>query len=220
MPESTRQLIEDMKAATESAAKWSSYADYDTAGADGAIQDTDTLMVRDISDTSMAATGTQKELPWSELLGNIQNFDLFGFPYGTNPTTEVDAIAEAAVDSTDDQLLVYMTALRVLTYKHRECFTLEDPADADDNVPIFSLNDGFTVTRLDCIVGGGTTAVMVLSDGTNNLDSMSCGTTMTSDSSLSNNTFTALELMELDVGTVTGAPSWVNMCFEYTIDRE
>ena len=134
--------------------------------------------------------------------------------------TEVDAIAEAAVDSTDDQLLVYMSALRVLTYKHRFCFTLEDPADADD-VPVFNHDDAITITRLDCRVQGGTSAVVVLSDGTNDLDSMTCATTETSDASMSgNNTFTALEEVQAEVGTVTGAVDWVRFCFSYKIDRE
>lgn len=211
-------LQSDIKDATLSADKWSSYDDYDNA-TDGAIENADTLMIRDTSDTSMAATGTQKELPWSEMVDELDLFDEVGFPYGTNPSVTTNG--QSAIDSTDSQLLWYSGGeLRVTTWKHRECFTLEDPVDADDNVPIFHLNDGFTVTRLDCIVKGGTSAVMVLNDGTNNLDSQTCGTTMTSDSSLSNATFTALEVMELDVGTVTGVVNWVSMCFEYKITRE
>ena len=86
---------------------------------------------------------------------------------------------------------------------------------------MFSLDDGFTITRLDCIVDGGTSAVVVLNDGTNNLDSMTCATTETSDASMSgNNTFTALEGVEADVGTVTGSVDWVRFCFSYTITRE
>ena len=212
----TRQLEEDIRAASKSGAKWSTYA---SLGA-SAIADGDDFMVRDISDTSPWATGEQKLYTWSNLKSDLESISEFGFPYG--PTLSwIDTKAEAGLDDTDDQLIIYGAAARVFTYKHRECFTLEDPADADDNVPIFSLDDGFTVTRLDCIVSGGTSAVMVLNDGTNNLDSMTCATTETSDAAMSgNNVFTALEKMELDVGTVTGAVDWVRMCFSYTITRE
>ncbi len=76
-------LRKDIESAAESATKWSDYTDYDQ-GTDGYLQNTDTLMVRDISDTSMAATGTQKELPYSELKLSLTN-DLPGTSeaYGT-----------------------------------------------------------------------------------------------------------------------------------------
>jgi hypothetical protein len=184
----------------------------------GNIADTDAFLVLDVSDTSMAGTGTQKYYEFSSLKNDFDNFDTFGFPYGANPT--VDAAAEAAVDTTDDQLLFYGGALRVMTYKHRFCFTLEDPADADD-VPVFNLDDGFTIYRLDCRVQGGTSAVVVLSDGTNDLDSMTCATTETSDAAMSgNNTFTALEEVQAEIGTVTGSVDWVRFCFSYTVTRE
>jgi hypothetical protein len=47
--------------------KWSDYGDW-TAGN---ILDVDTFLVRDVSDTSLAATGTQKEYPWSEMKTDI-----------------------------------------------------------------------------------------------------------------------------------------------------
>ena len=212
--EKSKQLEEDIRDATRSAGKWSSYGSLGS----GNIADTDDFMVRDINDTSLGPTGTQKLYTFANLKTDLSAFDNFGFPYSTNPT--VDEAAEAAVDTTDDQLLYYGGALRTLSYKRRECFTLEDPADADDDIPIFSLDDGFTVTRLDCIIDTGTSVVMVLNDGTNNMDSMTCTTSETSDTSLSNNTFSALEGMELDVGTVTGTVNWVRMCFTYTITRE
>ena len=47
--------------------KWSDYADQ-TAGN---IADVDTFLVRDVSDTTLAATGTQKEYPWSVLKADL-----------------------------------------------------------------------------------------------------------------------------------------------------
>jgi len=208
------QLDKDIEAATESGTKWSSYGPLTS----GNIGDSDDFLVRDISDQTLGSTGTQKRYSFSALKTDLQSISEFGFPYDANITLDEDC--EAGVDTTDNQLLYYSGALRVLTYKYRQCFTLESPSDSDDNIPIFSLDDGFTVTRLDCRVMGGTSAVVVLNDGTNNLDSMTCLTTETSDTSLSNNTFTALEGMECDIGTVTGSVDWVRMCFTYTITRE
>ncbi len=47
--------------------KWSDYADMSS----GTIADADTFLVRDVSDTSLAATGTQKEYPWSVMLTDL-----------------------------------------------------------------------------------------------------------------------------------------------------
>ena len=179
----------------------------------GVIADADAFLVLDVT------ASMQKYYEWQTLKADLASFDTLEIPNDTDPT--VDAQGEIAWDSSDEQLIVYGTAARVFTYKNRHCFTLENPADADDDIPVFSLDDGFTITRLDCIVDGGTSAVVVLNDGTNNLDSMTCATTETSDASMSgNNTFTALEGVEADVGTVTGSVDWVRFCFSYTITRE
>ena len=47
--------------------RWSDYADQ-TAGN---VADTDTFLIRDVSDTTLAATGTQKEYPWSVLKADL-----------------------------------------------------------------------------------------------------------------------------------------------------
>lgn len=63
------QLQEDLLAATESAGKWSDYDDL-TAGE---VDDLDTFLLRDVSDTALAATGTQKEYPWSVLKSDLRS---------------------------------------------------------------------------------------------------------------------------------------------------
>lgn len=149
----------------------------------------------------------------------VNTANSLAIPQGGSPT--VNAAGEIAVDTTDDQLIYYGGAARVIPYKHRQCFTLEDPADADDNVPIFSLDDGFTVVDMRCWTEGGTSAVITLSDGSNDLDSMTCDADGTNDDgSIANATFTADEQMEFDTGTVTGSVDWVNFCFSYTITAE
>jgi hypothetical protein len=103
MTESERQLMEDMKAAAESGAKWSTYA---SLGA-STIADGDDFMVRDISDTSPWATGEQKLYTWSNLKADLAAISEFEFPNANDTTTLVNAQAEAAHDNDDPALAVH-----------------------------------------------------------------------------------------------------------------
>lgn len=142
----------------------------------------------------------------------------FGIPNGVNPT--VNAAGEIAHDTSDDQLL-YGATPRVLAYTYERCFTIEDVAAADDNVPIWSPNDAITITGLYCRTQGGTSASITISDGTNAMEEVICDSDgQADDGTLVNNTFTANERMEFDTGTVTGAVDWCNMCIKYTVDRQ
>lgn len=129
---------------------------------------------------------------------------------------------QVAIDTTSDQLKYYGgSALQVIAPFYEKCFTLESPADADDNVPLWSPNKAITITDMYCRVQGGTSAVITLSDGTNALDSLTCDTSgVADDGSIANNTFTANEKVEFDTGTVTGTVTWVNYCFTYTITAD
>lgn len=140
-------------------------------------------------------------------------------PNAAAPT--VDAAGELAVDTTDDQLVYYGGAKRVVTYKHRDCKTIEDITSSDDNVPIFSHDDAVTITNIRCWTEGGTSAEITLSDGTNDMDTITCDADgQSDDGSIANSTLTALEQMEFDTGTVTGTVDWVNICWSYTVTAE
>jgi len=111
--------------------------------------------------------------------------------------------------------------LRTIPYTYERCFTVESPAAADDNVPIWSPLDAITVTGLYCRTQGGTSAEIIISDGTNDLDTITCDSDgQADDGSIANSTFTANERMEFDTGTVTGTVTWCNMCIRYTVDRQ
>jgi hypothetical protein len=133
----------------------------------------------------------------------------------------VDAAGEIAVDTSDDQLIYYGGAKRVVTYKQQKCFALENPVAADDNVPIFFPTDAITVTNMSCMCKGGTSAEVILSDGTNALDTMTCDVDgAVDDGNIANAAFTANEEMQFDIGTVTGSVTWVTLCFTYTTTAE
>jgi hypothetical protein len=186
----------------------------------GNIADADDFMVRDIDDTDPWATGEQKLYTWANFLSDLTNIEKLVAPNSGSETLDEDG--ELAVDITDDQLLYRGdTETRVVTYKHRECFTLEDPADTDDDVPIFSHEDAITITKMRCWTEGGTNVIMFLSDGSDALDSLTCDSDgVDDDGSIANDTFTANEQMEFDITSVSGAVDWVNYCFTYTITQE
>lgn len=138
---------------------------------------------------------------------------------GTSPT--VDAAGEIAVDTTDDQLIYYGGAKRVITYKQQKCFALETPSADDDNVSIFFPTDAITITNMYCMTKGGTSVEVILSDGTNALDTMTCDADgATDDGNIANATFTANEEVQFDIGTLTGEVDWVTFCFTYTTTSE
>lgn len=133
------------------------------------------------------------------------------------PTTA----GQIAIDTTDDQLKYYGGAERVLPYTYEKCFAIETPVAADDNVPIWFPLDAITITSQYCMVQGGTSAEITISDGTNAMEAVVCDADgQADDGSLTNNTFTANERMEFDTGTVTGSVTWVTFCNRYTITAQ
>ena len=63
-------IAELEKLAEGAKGKWSDYADYSVSQ----ILDADTFLVRDVDDTTLAATGTQKEYPWSVMKSDIKKY--------------------------------------------------------------------------------------------------------------------------------------------------
>jgi hypothetical protein len=142
-----------------------------------------------------------------------------GIPTGAGPI--VDVAGKTAIDTTNDQLLYYGGALRVLPYTFEKCFALENPTADDDYVPIWSPVDAITITSQYCRTQGGTSVGVTISDGTNDMETITCdGDGQADDGSLVNNAFSANERMEFDIGTVVGPVTWVNFCNRYTIDRQ
>ena len=76
-------------------------------------------------------------------------------------------------------------------------------------LPIPPNKDGFSLTKFKCYVKDGTSVVINVSDGTNDTESITCATTLTSDEDVAtNDTFTAGELAEIQFGTITGSPNY------------
>jgi len=179
------------------------------------IGDADGTPTTDYSFTQTAATIAVA----TSLTAGATVSSFLTLPQGTGPT--VDAAGEIAVDTTDDQLVYFGGSKRVVPYTDEKCFTIEDPAAADDNVPVWSPVDAITITSQYCRTQGGTSAQITVSDGTNDMEAITCDSDgQADDGTLTNNTFTANERMEFDTGTVSGAVDWVNFCNRYTVDAQ
>jgi hypothetical protein len=143
----------------------------------------------------------------------------FEIPNGTGPT--VDAAGEVAVDTTDDQLVYYGGAKRVIPYEYEACVSLEDPVEADDDVPFFFPRNAITITDVYCQVDGGTSISMTISDGTNAMEAITCdGDGAEDDGTPTNNTFTSLERIEFDLASPSGTNTWLTVCITYTVDAQ
>jgi len=117
-----------------------------------------------------------------------------------------------AVAMSGDGTIVSSGAINI---EYEKCFGWFEPADTDDNIIVFIPEKTITVNEVYCRVEGGTSVVVVVGDGTNDMDSQTCDTTGVKDSSLSNNTFTADERIEADIGTVTGTVTQFLYCLRY-----
>lgn len=150
-------------------------------------------------------------------------------PNGTSPT--LLNTGEAAVDTTDDQYVFKGSSSdRVLSPFRSFVMGIETPADADSFL-IFKAKDAITVTDIHCIVDPADTSESVVIDVQEcNSTGDSCTTldaTITCDNdgaeddgTLTNPTIDAGDWVLLDVGTVTGTVTQVDVTAYYTTDRE
>lgn len=139
----------------------------------------------------------------------------FALPNGTGPT--VDAVGEMAIDTTDNQLLVGDsggTPRSIPLERPLFAVTIASTSPAflsGATVPVPRwVKDGRVLTQFRCWVEGGTSVAIQVSDGTNATESITCATTVTSDTDVAtNDTFTADEKWYIDFGTVTGTVDYV-----------
>jgi len=148
--------------------------------------------------------------------GGATSFEIVN---AADPT--VDAAGEIAIDTTSDHIEYYGGAKRVIGYRYTECRTLEDPADADDDIPVWAFPEAITITDVHCQTEGGTSIALTMGDGTNSLEAVTCDADgADDDGSIANGTFTANETIEWDFGAPTGAVGWVMGCITYVLTED
>jgi hypothetical protein len=146
--------------------------------------------------------------------------DSFEIPNSSNPT--VDTLGEIALDTTSDQLAFYGGAKRIIPYWQEKCFTVASTTfEKYDNIPLWHPSKAVEITDVYCETDGGTSVAVVLGDGTNSLESITCDEDgAADDGSIANGTFTVNERLETDFGTVTGSVNWLNVCITYNITSD
>lgn len=149
-------------------------------------------------------------------------------PQGTAPT--VDAAGEIAVDTTDDQLIYYGGAKRVIPYERTVCFVIENLAAADDSFAFYMANDAITITSVGCNCRGTctTAATFTLEDRGGNAMTITgtnptCATTgaATFAAVTAANGLTAGEMVAFDVtNAVSPETDEYALCVIFTTDAQ
>ncbi|MEK7652543.1 MAG: hypothetical protein AAB334_01180 [Patescibacteria group bacterium] len=145
-------------------------------------------------------------------------------PQGASPT--VDAVGEMAFDTTDNQLLIATSTTPVVIRTTNKIFSFTLASTSPEffnggSLPVPPETDGYTITSYSCYVTGGTSVVFTPSDGTNDMDAITCAATITSDTNISANPIaTAGELMKVKVGAITGVVNYVSFSAFGTWTRE
>lgn len=165
------------------------------------------------SNIAITSTGVQD-------YGGASSFEI---PNGAGPT--VDAAGEVAVDTTDDQLIFYGGAKRVIPYRQTKCIVVENLVAGDDNVPVFVFDKAATLAETSCYTTSTTIPSYTLEDNSGNAVTGS-GTCVNSTSTAtwtattSGNTFVAGETLRFDTGTAADAATWTTICVAYTEDAQ
>jgi hypothetical protein len=141
---------------------------------------------------------------------------------GTNPTA--DDVGELAHDTTDNQLILDDLVVAKGTNKiWSATIASTSPAFISGGLMPFPIQlDGYTITAIRCYVVSGTSKVIAVEDASaNSSEDITCGTTATSDDgSITNASYTAAELGNIDFGASTGAVDYVSISVFGTWARE
>jgi len=131
--------------------KWSDYGDQ-TAGN---IADADTFLVRDVDDDSLAATGTQKEYPWSVMKTDLKSMLDMSVTTSTTATVTVSGVAVIYFNGDDDVIEFDLPADPV---NKAFCFGNNAYANAltvDPDASDYITRDGTTAAQGEALVSTG-----------------------------------------------------------------
>ena len=116
------------------------------------------------------------------------------------------------------------TAQRVALQTRERTFTIASSTWNSYPATTFGMGTFFattTITGIKCWVTGGTSVAFKMNDGTNDTDTLTCGTTVTSDDgSIANAGFNTNEKRYGVVGTVTGAVDYLTVTVQEREDAQ
>lgn len=150
---------------------------------------------------------------------------------GTGPT--VDAIGEFAFDTTSNQKGQFLIATStdaswpaVFNVEQKIWGRTIASTSIDflsgGRIPFPPLNEGWTITKILCVVDGGTSVVVNVDTlaGGANTTSATCATTKTTQAVTANQTLASTTPYVLEFGTVTGSVDYVSVSVYGTPTRE
>jgi len=236
---------------TDASVEWEDANDLDASGdvandSHSHTNSTITLASTDLTDTSDLLYETELD-DFSELQAQISDKTLvntadgaawlgthdFGgaddleLPNGAAPT--VDTAGQVSLDTTDDQLVYYGAAERVISYTQTKCAVIENLEAADDDFGLGMFNDAVTITGIGLHCAGTCTtgADISLEDRAGNAMTH---TTPTHSTGTGNTTFQAVtagnglvagEALRFDVdNAVSPETDTYTICYTFTNDRQ
>lgn len=187
-------------------------------------------------DAVLVANGTAyvaRVVPDCDSVGQGLNFDQTTDAWscrtivGAGAAPALASDGELAVDTTGDQFIYRSTAERVIRYKFPKAFTIELPADVD-NFLLWTDEDALTVVSFSCIVdpgdAGESVAITLQERDSAGINPVAIGTaTCDNDGaagSITNASLDAGDYVGIDIGTVTGTVTQLNVTVWVTVDRE
>jgi hypothetical protein len=196
-----------------------------TLGSQSIFSGGDTASLNNI-DAIDATTETTFEAALDTFNNGLTVGTFFALVSGTAPT--VDAVGEMALDTTDDQLIIADSGGTARVFAHDEwriiSTTIASTSVAfasGQTLPALSFKDGLEITQYRCYVVGGTSKIVNLTDGTNDTETITCGTTITSDTDVAtNDTFTADELGYIEMGATSGTVNYLHFEAWARVTRE
>lgn len=134
----------------------------------------------------------------------------------------VNAAGEIKLDTTSDTFRAYGASERVFDWEQSFSFTIASTTfDIFKQIPIKAHKKAITITDIACRVITATDQDIFISDGTNDTETIVCTTSNSEDDgSITNGTFTAREMMYVEIGTKAGTPDWLNVTISYTLDAD
>ena len=132
-------------------------------------------------------------------------------------STETNLTAGRSLTLTGDDVLADSEL-----YHHEKCLYFEDPTAADDFKSLFHFRKAATITGMWCESDQTVNMDLQLDDGTpadiNGTD-LVCDSTPADDTSMGGDTGAAAgERLDLAITSVSGTPTWVSICFDFTYD--
>lgn len=143
----------------------------------------------------------------------------FVSPLNTEALSEVVGVAKTTKELKKDKFDNILLTSKIDTENKKNNLTHDELVELKSyaivqktNLAIPTQLDGYTMTAIRCYVVSGTSKAIIITDGTNATESITCGTTITSDDgSIANAGVTAAELMYIDFGSTSGAVDYVSI---------